>query len=279
MPSSSSATNALWLPNYLKAFGMIRGPALFWRVIQLDRAKAAEARTVIVPGLGGVQLRAGDHDHAIFQQVWIKREYDLAAAAPRQFAWLQEAYRAALARGERPLILDAGAHVGMSVLWWRRTFPKARIVALEPSPRNLAVLRSNVGGLEDVTVLQAALAGAPGKLRIADPAAGGSAVRLGHDGAGEEVPAMTVGQIMAQAGAEELLLAKIDIEGGEADVFSGELGWMDRTHALTVETHDWLLPGEGTSRPLFAAVGARHFDFVAHGENVLLFRAPRAAVN
>ena len=111
-----------------------------------------------------------------------------------------------------------------------------------------------------------------GSLKIANKVAGGSAVRVKAEGTGEDVPAITVAQVLEQAEAEEILLAKIDIEGGEAALFAANLAWLDQTHALVIETHDWLYPGEGTSRSLFAAIAARHFDFLTHGENILLFR-------
>jgi FkbM family methyltransferase len=240
---------------------------------RLDRTDGCQPEPIVVPGLGEIWLRAAVCDHAIFQQVWVKREYDLVASAPSHFLALMDTYRTAVAGGRRPLVLDAGAHVGMSVLWWRRLFPEARIVAVEPSSANLAVLRRNVAKLEDVTVLHAAIAGKPGSLRVAHPAASGSAVRVSVDGTGEWVPALTVAQILEQAGTDQILLAKIDIEGAEADLFSGDLAWLDATQALAVETHDWLYPGKRTSRSLFAAIATRPFDFLARGENVLLFRS------
>jgi FkbM family methyltransferase len=272
MISRTRTPNVRWLPNYVKALGPVAGLSTMWQVASLDRAGKDMPAPVVVPGLGKIWLRAALHDHSIFQQVWIKREYDLARAAPRHFPALQQHYQAALARGVKPLILDAGAHVGLSVLWWRHLFPEARIVAIEPSSANLAVLKRNVVQLKDVTILHAALSAEPGSLRIANTVAGGSAVRLTSEGTGEDVPAMTVADVLAQVEAEEILLAKIDIEGGEAALFATNLAWLDQTHALAVETHDWLYPGEGTSRTLFAAIAARHYDFLTHGENVLLFR-------
>lgn len=138
MVARRPATGVRWLPNYIKAFGHA-GPSLFWSVSRLDRADVADAMAVRVPGLGQVWLRPRARDHAIFQQVWIKREYDLAAAAPRHWRLLQEAYEAS----DRPVILDAGGHIGMSVLWWKQLFPRAHVVVVEPSSANLSVLRNN----------------------------------------------------------------------------------------------------------------------------------------
>lgn len=267
------ATDMRWIPNYVKAFGAVRGLSLFLRVARLDRADASEPAPVALPGIGTVWLRAAVRDHAIFQQVWVKGEYDLSRAAPRHVPSLMRAYTAALDAGRQPLILDAGAHVGMSVLWWKHVFPRARIVAVEPSAANAALLQRNTAGLPDVTILRAGLSGTMGSLRIPSSERGGSDVRLDADGPGDEVPAVTVGHIMEQAGADDLLFAKIDIEGAEAGVFAGDLAWLDRTRGLAIEIHDWLYPGEGTSRSLFAAIGARHFDVLTSGENLLLFRA------
>lgn len=273
MSSSGRTTNVRWIPNYIKTFGVIGGLRLWGRMVRLDRADHEEPGAVVIPNIGAVWLRASTRDHAIFQQVWIKREYDLSASAPLQFQRLMSVYMNCIANGRQPLILDAGAHVGMSVLWWRSLFPKALIVAIEPSSANLAVLRRNVASLEDVTILHAALAGKSGSLRIVDSSVGGSAVRVKSEGTGESVPAVTIAQVMEQVSANDVLFAKIDIEGGEADLFAHDLDWLDHTHALAVETHDWLFPGEGTSRPLFPAISTRSFDFVANGENILLFKS------
>ena len=272
MISSTHTPNVRWLPNYIKAFGPLAGLSMMWRVASLDRAGRDTPAPIIVPELGEIWLRAALHDHSIFQQVWVKREYDLALAAPGHFPALRQRYQATLERGGKPVILDAGAHIGVSVLWWRHLFPEAWIVAIEPSLANLAVLKRNVAQLKDVIVLHAALSAEAGSLKIANKVAGGSAVRVKAEGTGEDVPAITVAQVLEQAEAEEILLAKIDIEGGEAALFAANLAWLDQTHALVVETHDWLYPGEGTSRSLFAAIAARHFDFLTHGENILLFR-------
>ncbi|HET7425244.1 MAG TPA: hypothetical protein VFJ92_16880, partial [Gemmatimonadales bacterium] len=37
---------------------------------------------------------------------------------------------------DAPVILDCGSHIGLSVAWFKRRFPKARITAFEPDPQN-----------------------------------------------------------------------------------------------------------------------------------------------
>jgi len=83
--------------------------------------------------------------------------------------WIQRCYAGAnseLAPGDT--IVDIGAHVGVFTLWAMTTWPKARIVALEPSPRTCSLLRDNVNrnGLKNVTVIEAACGGRSGRATL-----------------------------------------------------------------------------------------------------------------
>jgi len=58
-----------------------------------------------------------------------------------------------------PVIIDAGAHIGLATLYFKRLFPAAKITAIEPHPENLSFLEKNLfaNHLDDVTVVPAAL--------------------------------------------------------------------------------------------------------------------------
>lgn len=60
-----------------------------------------------------------------------------------------------------PVIIDAGAHIGLAMLYFKKLFPGALVTAIEPHPVNFALLEENVweNGLTDVTCVQAALVG------------------------------------------------------------------------------------------------------------------------
>ena len=45
---------------------------------------------------------------------------------------------------DSPLIIDAGAHIGLSTLYFKRLFPSAHIIAIEPNPQSFALLKKNV---------------------------------------------------------------------------------------------------------------------------------------
>ena len=62
-------------------------------------------------------------------------------------------------RKETPLIIDGGANVGLSVLFFKRSYPKSRILVFEPDPAIFQVLAKNCTAyrLEDVQLIRKAL--------------------------------------------------------------------------------------------------------------------------
>src|SRR5947209_18288216 len=98
--------------------------------------------TVPVPGMDRpVRLRRGGTDINVFLQIFAMGEYDLTMF--EQSRRVLERYERLVSQGIRPLILDCGANSGMATLWWRRSFPEADIVAVEPSPDNFPALTRN----------------------------------------------------------------------------------------------------------------------------------------
>lgn len=59
----------------------------------------------------------------------------------------------------RPIIIDAGAHIGLATLYFKQLYPGAHITALEPNPESYDLLEKNVfeNQLDDVTTFQVAL--------------------------------------------------------------------------------------------------------------------------
>jgi len=67
------------------------------------------------------------------------------------------------------------------------------------------------------------------------------------------------------------LIFKIDIEGGENDLFRGETNWLTKFPLVIIELHDWMLPFSGSSRNFLKAISEYEFDFIYRGENIFLF--------
>jgi hypothetical protein len=65
------------------------------------------------------------------------------------------------------------------------------------------------------------------------------------------------------------LICKIDIEGGEKELFQANDAWVDRFPLIIIELHDWLAPG--TSTNFLSAISKRNIHLVFRGENTFCF--------
>lgn len=234
------------------------------------KGRAGGAHRFTLKQVGPVLIRRGGSDAQVIRQIFRDREYDLARVGPA-YARLDACYRAILARGRKPLIVDAGANIGAASLWFHRTFPEAIILAVEPDPENCAVLAENVKAFPAIRPVRAALGGQPGKVSISGEGESW-ALQTRRDEAGE-VDIVTIGQLLDEAGGDtEPFFVKIDIEGFEADVFDGACDWIDRIAGLIVEPHDWMLPAQRSSRSFQREMGRRDFQIFISGENLIYIR-------
>ncbi|GHJ49269.1 hypothetical protein Cs7R123_66110 [Catellatospora sp. TT07R-123] len=131
------------------------------------------------------------------------------------------------------LAFDIGAHVGSRVRPWRRL--GARVLAIEPQPDCLRVLRLFFGRDPGVTVLPVAVGAHAGHAALALSSASPTVSTLSRDWidtvtadrsfAGVrwdrtvEVPVTTLDELIARHG--EPAFCKIDVEGYEVDVLRG----------------------------------------------------------
>jgi FkbM family methyltransferase len=264
------------LRRFVTAFG-VRGivPALQFLPLEFGRDK--RVRTINIPvAPAPIHLRNGTTDKDIFRQIFIKREYDLRGFAQSEL--VEGTYRRAVANGGTPLILDCGANIGLSAAWLAIAFPQARIYAIEPDPGNFEMLTANTAPYPNVTPLRGAIWDRHEPVSIADPSAPEWGFRVAEAAAKpSDLPVFTIPELMAKAGARDILLVKIDIEGGEKSLFRSNTDWMGQTTAIAIELHDWLLPGEGTSHSFLGGIARYPFEIAFRGETLFCFRVPPPA--
>jgi FkbM family methyltransferase len=231
-----------------------------------------ETVEIQMPGLPGRSFahRGTDADRGVLQQVFVAEDYSIGAL--RRGPELQQRYERMLAAGARPLILDAGANIGASAVYFSLRYPAAHVLALEPAPDNFELLLRNCRGL-DVDARRAGIAAASGRATLLDPGLGEWGYRTGAgEGPAVELCAATALVAAKQAAGYAPFIAKIDIEGGEADLFSADTAWIDAFPLLIIELHDWLLPGQANSRNFLQCIAQCDRDFVHLGENVFSIR-------
>ena len=242
------------------------GPAVVQR--HFKRHAEDPQMTVAVPKVGRVHIRAGESDIATLRQVFLGGEYDLSHPEHLKNRVLAR-YREIIAQGSTPIIADIGANIGSASLWFKQQFPDAAVVAVEPDPDNAGVLKRNLAGHPLVTVVEAAIGATAGFVALENRSSGW-AVQTKRAEAG--IPIVTVDDVLAQVPNGTPFIVKIDIEGFESDLFKTNLDWIARAYVVMIEPHDWMLPGQMTSRAFQQAMAAHPFEMFIRGENILYVR-------
>ena len=184
--------------------------------------------------MNGLQLhyRLNRGDLQSLREVIVEKVYDVRSliSRPRTF-------------------LDLGANIGLTSVWFAHHFSETepglqfeKSVAVEPVPENARVAEHNFRSNHLRTLLiEAAVGTSDGEAWFETR----SASNLGHV---SSTPSNTSGCIRVPIkGIDSILdlfpdrrvdLVKMDIEGGEGDLLSGEPRWLENVGALIVEWHD-----------------------------------------
>ena len=208
------------------------------------------------------------HDAAIIQMVFGVQMFDVSSF-PLYPALLKFLAKNRLG-ASRPLVIDAGANIGAASRYFNEIYEKIKIVAIEPDAENASLTEANLS-MTDATIIKGAVSSEDGVLFINDidfEPIGYRVSRIGN----KQVSAVSVPTIISKYAENTFpFLIKIDIEGGEIDVFERNIDWIDLFPLIIIELHDWMLPGESCSRNFFKSISKFNFDILVRGENTFCF--------
>lgn len=167
-------------------------------------------------------------------------------------------------------VIDCGANVGLSAIYFANRYPQAKVIAIEPDDINFSFLKLNTKNYSNVVCLQRAIWPVSTMLEVIDPGNGGWSLqtKMNTDG---KVKSITIGDILEEFQFPEIDLLKIDIEGAERELFENNYeSWLSKTNIITIELHDFLQPG--TSDHFFDAIKPYDFKMRSQGENLVCER-------
>jgi FkbM family methyltransferase len=138
----------------------------------------------------------------------------------------------------QPLIIDAGANFGLSVIYFKRLHPDCRIIAFEPDPKIFRLLERNVQSqnFDGVELRNTAAWIADDVLSFfAEGSLAGSTV-VNYTGAGHHVT-VKAERLKLLLQEKEVEFLKLDIEGAENSVLPDIAPELKRVRALFFEYH------------------------------------------
>ncbi len=224
----------------------------FWDGLQVWlQLKVLRKEAISLPDYAGpVYLRPGTADLTTFREIFLREEYNLTLPAsfhPR-------------------VIIDAGANIGFTSLFFAHQYPEVIIYSLEPEPDNFTLLRKNAAAYPTIKPIHAAVWHRDGVLKVTDQGYGLRGFMVEETAeAAEAIPAITIPMLIKQHRIGIIDILKMDIEGSEKEVFSGDTSWLATTRCLVIELHDRMKPG--CSDSVFGALRNFNFSESRKGEN------------
>lgn len=172
--------------------------------------------------------RFGTSDVGVFNQIFNEREY------------------ACLIDVKNPkLIIDCGANVGYSSLWFLHHYPNANLIAVEPDSGNFELCQMNLAPYKErVRLVQSGIWSHEIGLLVVreeskDRQEWAFQVRECREGEIPHLLGTDIGSLLNQSGFEEIDILKVDIETAEKIVFAKNYEpWLRKVKNIVIELHN-----------------------------------------
>ena len=147
------------------------------------------------------------------------------------------------------IIIDAGGYIGTSTLAIKKIFPNSKVIVVEPSDENMAILKENLAEVPNIRVVHGALVGESKKI-----------IQLKNRGTGEwgftvvssprdnpnsaniqNVRAFRLSDLVSNV--EHIGLLKLDIEGGELNLLEHDMESLEKIEVVFAELHNRIAEG------------------------------------
>jgi FkbM family methyltransferase len=219
-------TRSLLLSQLIRRGLAVRGRIWYSRIVAEQKTNTFNLRT---PQFRQLHLRT--QDMPMLLEIFKRQDYCLP---------LEKSLN------ESDIVVDLGANVGLaSIFFHEHYFPNARFIAVEPSPKNIAVLQKNLAAnIQKAEIVPVAVSTEIGLVCIDDTEVGYNVNILNQKkaqntegGENTEVLTLTMQRIIEDLKINRIDLLKMDIEGTEKDVLRDATSWLSIVHTMVVELH------------------------------------------
>jgi FkbM family methyltransferase len=174
------------------------------------------------------------------------------------------------------VIIDGGANVGMSSIYFNSLFPEAKIFSFEPDTNNFIMLNRNLGNLKNIKTFQKGLWGKSAKIYL-NIISGYVDFYVTEEKTPKtiaEIDCISIADLMTSEQLDSIDILKLDIEGAEKIIFETDPEkWLPKVGCIMIETHDRMTPN--SSKALFDALQNYDFHLEVSGETLKFFKLKR----
>lgn len=147
---------------------------------------------------------------------------------------MDEVYRPPFSMRPR-VVVDLGANIGLTSLYYARRFHPTVLVAVEPDPANARLARRNLEPW-GASLIEAAIGPEDGVAWF-DSSRDSNLGSVGSSQSGSQVQMVSMSTLIETSGIETIDLLKMDIEGGEQALLTGDTAWLSSVNAIVAEFH------------------------------------------
>ncbi|WP_256011602.1 FkbM family methyltransferase [Desertivirga xinjiangensis] len=198
-------------------------------------------------------FRPTQGDLLIFNEVFVEKQYNLPISDEKL-----------------DTIIDLGANVGFSSLFFIKKYNPSKLILVEPSEKNLTVAKLNLNywiGTNQCHFYMAAVHYKKGTVYL-DESLAPYNFKTNTTGSSGAVNTVTIPQIMHEHGLNTVDLLKIDIEGAESYLFQQDTDWLRSIRTIVIELHSPL-----NERWLKEKLEPYGFEIISEPKNHTIFVA------
>jgi len=199
-------------------------------------------------------FRNNPFDFATFEEVILKEDYNLTI------------------NFNPSTIIDGGANIGLTSVFFANKYPNADIVAVEPEEGNFEMLKKNTKNYGRISLIRSGIWSHSAILSVIDEGKGNNSFTVAEilSPKVDSINAISIYDIMQERSWDTIDILKLDIEGAEKNVFEKKFEqWLPRVKILVIEFHDRMV--EGCSSTVLKALSNYSFRSEIKGENTIFY--------
>lgn len=170
-------------------------------------------------------IRLNTSDMPVFRQVFIDRQYDIIENIDTNVCE----------------IIDAGANIGLTSIFFIKKYPFARIYAIEPEIKNFQLMVKNTQKYNNIFCIKGALWDKDTPINLVSCDAenwGFRTTEAIENPIDKFIDGYQITTLIKKYEIKHISILKLDVEGAEYEIFGNYKNWIDYVDNIIIELHE-----------------------------------------